>query len=193
MAAHRFSAKLTVSQVSDGELMELFRIADADQNGSIEMHEFIQLLTDPATAKREQQKRAASAVGQVYARILATLTAEKRGSQTEIIRQFARHAQDGRLDRSALRNVVKDLGTTVTDEELDEVVSELSTGTNDGTITSEVFAKRLRQARLSGRHRRSRRSRTQRLTRSPRSVNRRGSPSFGPIRSELSVKRGRWC
>ena len=68
----RWDAQLGSSAVADSELKTLFDSADRNANGSIDLAEFVALLSPETAAIRSQAKeRFSSQAGQVYSRILA--------------------------------------------------------------------------------------------------------------------------
>jgi Ca2+-binding EF-hand superfamily protein len=146
-SAVRRDAKLSTSEVSDAELLELFRTVDSDHNGSIELQEFVVMLTDPSTSEVVAEARTTTQVGQVLARVLESAEAEQRGSQAQLMHVFGTHATSGRLDRNGLRKLIKAFDVTVTKEELDELMAELSVTTGNGFISPTAFSDRMRLAK----------------------------------------------
>ena len=103
---------------SDKELQEMISEVDEDGNGSIDFPEFLSLMS-----KKIQDGDAEEEIRDTF-RVF-----DKDGN--------------GYISRSELRNVMANLGETLSDEEIDEMIKEVDVD-GDGQICYEEFVKMLK-------------------------------------------------
>lgn len=134
--AVRRGAQLVASVVADSELKTLFNYADGDGDGTIDLAEFVELLTPDASIAEQAKERCDSEVGQMYARILAKAE-ERMIGPGQLMTTFNRFVdQTGHLDRKGLRKVVKELDVSASQQELNAVMWDLDAEGN-GEISPE--------------------------------------------------------
>ena len=149
VGGRRRKAKFELSEEQKQEVREAFELFDTDKNGLIDTHEAkVAMRALGFDVKKDEVLRLMEEVGSEGSQTLSlfnfveimTDKISERDPRDEMLRAFQLFDDDatGRITLKNLRRVARDLGETMTDEELQAMIDEFDKD-QDGEINEDEF------------------------------------------------------